>query len=801
MQESPTRIVPVLPVRNAVLFPLLPMPLNVGREKSLQAIQEATSTDSMILILTQRAPQVDDPREDDLYRVGTLAKIIKVESKLDGGQNTIVQGLSRFRIRRFVQYAPCLKVEGETLEDRADPSRAAEVDALLRNVKTLAQKIVKLSPNIPAEASLFLGNLENPGNLADIVAAYLNIPVERKQDVLETMDVRDRLQEISRHLTKELEILELSHKIQSEVKGNIDKSQREYYRREQMKAIQKELGEREPGSEVDELREAIAKAKMPEQVEKVAFKELDRLERMNSSSPEYSVARTYLDWLIELPWAKETDDRLDLEQAEKILNEDHYDLEKVKKRILEYLAVRKLKKDMKGPILCFAGPPGVGKTSLGKSIARALGREFVRISLGGIRDEAEIRGHRRTYVGALPGRIIQGMKKASTSNPVFMLDEIDKVGTDFRGDPSSALLEVLDPEQNDSFSDHYLDVPFDLSKVMFITTANILDTIPAPLRDRMEVLSIPGYTEYEKLFIGTKYLVPEQIDEHGLTAEQIEIPDAAIRKVIRSYTKEAGVRNLKREIASVCRSVAKEVALGRTDKRVLDENEVTRILGPIKFFQDVAERTAVPGVATGLAWTPVGGDLLFIEATRMKGKGKVHLTGQLGEVMKESAYAALSFIRSNAARLGIDDEIFERTDFHIHVPAGSIPKDGPSAGVTILTAITSLLVDRPIDHETAMTGEITLRGAVLPIGGIKEKVLAAHRAGIRRVIIPEKNEKDLEDVPDELKKELRFYFVDRMEQVLDLAILKEPGTPGLQAGIPPRAEPPPPPGLPVSALA
>jgi ATP-dependent Lon protease len=613
--------------------------------------------------------------------------------------------------------------------------------------------------------------MDDPRTLADMIAANFNISVAEKQEILELIDIKKRLERITVILNKELQILELGSKIQGDLKKEMDKSQRDYYLREQLKAIQRELGEEDERTvEAKELREKIKKAQMPEDVLKVADKELDRLAKMPPAAAEYTVSRTYLDWLIDLPWAVATEDSLDIDGAQKVLDEDHYDLEKVKKRIVEYLAVRRLKPDMKGPILCFAGPPGTGKTSLGKSIARALGRKFIRMSLGGVRDEAEIRGHRRTYVGALPGRIIQGIKKAGTRNPVFMLDEVDKIGTDFRGDPSSALLEVLDPEQNFSFSDNYLEVPFDLSPVMFITTANVLDTIPPALRDRMEVLDLTGYTEDEKLMIAKQYLVPRQLAAHGITAENLTFDDDAIRAIISEYTREAGLRNLEREVATICRSCAKKYARGNREAVTVTREMLKSFLGPVKFFAEVAERTAVPGVATGLAWTPTGGDIIFVEATKMRGKKSLLLTGSLGDVMKESAQAALSYIRSKAKELKIPEDFFEDNDIHLHVPAGAIPKDGPSAGVTIFTALVSLLLDRPVRSDIAMTGEITLRGLVLPVGGIKEKVLAAKRAGITKVILPKKNENNLEEVSEKARSGMEFYLVDTMDRVIELAL-------------------------------
>jgi ATP-dependent Lon protease len=650
--------------------------------------------------------------------------------------------------------------------------KGVEVNALLMELREQAQRIIELSPHIPSEASFLVKSIDNPAILSDIVASNLSVSVDEKQDLLETLDVQARIEKVVALLNKEIQVLELSNKIQSEVKGEMDKAQREYFLREQMKAIQKELGEvDERQEEFEELQRSIKRARMPKETEKVALKELRRMSRMSPGAAEYTVARTYLDWLIELPWDNSSSDNLDIHHAHSILDEDHYGLTKVKERILEYLAVRKLKSDMKGPILCLVGPPGVGKTSLGKSVARSMGREFVRMSLGGVRDEAEIRGHRRTYIGSLPGRVIKGLKKAGTNNPVFILDEIDKLGADYRGDPSSALLEVLDPEQNHAFSDHYLEVDFDLSKVLFIATANQLGPIPGPLRDRMEVLEIPGYTEEEKLQIARRHLIEAAIEDHGLTSENIVITDEAVQALIASYTREAGVRQLKRELAALCRSVAKDVASGDVTELVtVDAAKVTEVRGPIKFFQEVAERTAYCGVATGLAWTPVGGDILFIEATSMKGRGKLILTGQMGDVMKESATAAMSWVRSHMDQLGVDPDIFEKCDLHIHIPAGGIPKDGPSAGVSMTTALVSLVTLRPVSHLLAMTGEITLRGHVLPVGGIKEKVLAAARAGIKQVMMPAKNEKDLVEIGEDVDLDLEFHFVSGIEDVLKYAL-------------------------------
>ncbi len=756
---------PILPLRGTVAYPDLVMPLIVGREKSIRLVDEAMAKDKIIGIITQKNPDIEDPDIDDLYTIGTVATIMKMVKMVDGSQRIVVQGICRFKLVEFTEREYTLRAR--ILPIFEEYQKDIEIDAMYLNLKNLYKKAVEMAPYLSSELAQISSKIENPGNLADLIASTINISVGEKQEILETIDLKERLKKITILLNREVETLELSSRIQTHVKEGIDKTQREYYLREQLKAIQKELGETDDRfTEIEELKKKIAEAKMPPDVQKVAEKELDRLSKMSSMSAEYTVSRTYLDWLIELPWSKQTEDNLNIEEANAILNEDHYDLEKVKKRILEYLAVRKLKSDMKGPILCFVGPPGVGKTSLGKSIARALGRKFVRISLGGIRDEAEIRGHRRTYVGALPGRIIQGIKKAGSNNPVFMLDEVDKIGMDFRGDPSSALLEVLDPEQNYSFSDHYLEVPFDLSKVMFIATANMLDPIPPALKDRMEVLELPGYTEEEKLMIARQFLIPKQMSEHGLKEEHIEFDDESLRIIIRSYTRESGVRNLEREIATVCRAVAKDVAEGKTEKRIITADSVHSFLGPIKYFSEVAERTKYAGVATGLAWTPTGGDILFIESTKMRGKGNLTLTGQLGDVMKESAQAALSYIRSKASEFNISEDFFEKNDIHIHVPQGAIPKDGPSAGITMLVSLVSLLTDRLVRNDVAMTGEITLRGLVLPVGGIKQKVLAAKRAGIYNVILPKLNEKDLEEVPESIKKDMNFKFIERMDEAI-----------------------------------
>ncbi|MBN2056577.1 endopeptidase La [bacterium] len=763
------RELPVLPLRGTIIYPAMVIPLMVGRPKSIKLIDEALIGDKMIGLVAQKNPEDEDPDLDELYEVGTTASILKMIKMPDDSIRIMVHGLDRVRFKRYLQTEPYLKAEIEPMAEILTPSK--EVEAFVRNIKTLFQRIVDQSPHLPAELGIMVLNISEPGKLADMVASGLNLNLMEKQELLEMLDIKNRLEKIHFYLNKELEILEIGNKIQTEIKSEMDKTQREFLLRQQLKALQKELGESDERQvEIDEIRKRILKARMPKAVKEVADKELERLANMPPAAAEYTVSRTYLDWLIELPWSKSTRDNLNIGKAEDILDEDHYDLKKVKERVLEYLAVRKLKKDMKGPILCFVGPPGVGKTSFGKSIARAVGRKFIRLSLGGVRDEAEIRGHRRTYVGALPGRIIQGIRRAGSNNPVFMLDEVDKIGMDFRGDPASALLEVLDPEQNFSFSDHYLDVDFDLSKVMFITTANILDTIPPALRDRMEVLRLPGYIVEDKIQIAKQFLVPKQLNENGLTAENITFTDAAISRIITEYTREAGVRNLEREIATICRKVARKVAGDDLAPVAVDADLVSTYLGPLRFFSDLAERTAEPGVAIGLAWTPVGGDIMFIEATRMQGKKSMILTGSLGDVMKESAQAALSYIRANTTRFDIPADFYESSDFHVHVPEGAIPKDGPSAGVTIFIALLSILTGKPLRDNLAMTGEITLRGQILPVGGIKEKVLAAHRAGITTVLLPEQNEKDLEDVPAEVLKSLNIKLLKRMDELPALAL-------------------------------
>ncbi|MEJ2097792.1 MAG: endopeptidase La [Deltaproteobacteria bacterium] len=760
----------MLPLYDTVLFPKMVLPLVVMQKESVQLIDEAMSKDRIIGLLVSKATSDEKTsKSEDLYEIGTSALILKMAKTEDDKSQILVQGLGRFKLSAFIEGNPYLT--GEVVHLEENETKDTETEALMSNIIHLFTKVVDLSPVLPQEVSLMAKSIQEPGTLANMVASSINATPGEKQKVLEVDNVKKRLKEVTKLVNHQLEILELGNKIQTQVKGDMDKSQREYYLRQQLKAIQEELGEQdETKVELDEYRTKIAEKNLPEDARKEAQRELKRLEKMHPSSAEYTVSSTYLDWITSLPWNESTQDTLDIKKARKILDDDHYGLEKAKNRIIEYLAVKKLKPASKGPILCFAGPPGTGKTSLGNSIARALGRAFIRISLGGVRDEAEIRGHRRTYIGALPGRIIQGIRRAGSNNPVFMLDEIDKVGSDFRGDPSSALLEVLDPEQNFSFSDHYLDVPFDLSKVMFITTANILDTIPPALRDRMEVLQLLGYTEDEKIKIANRFLIPRQRKEHGLTSEQISFTKGAVKLIINGYTREAGLRNLEREIANICRGVASRIAEEKTASMAIKVMNVSKFLGPVRFISEAKTRITTPGIATGLAWTPAGGDILFIEATAMKGKKGLTLTGQLGDVMKESATTALSFIRANAAALGIDEDFFEKYDIHIHVPAGAIPKDGPSAGVTILTALTSLLKNKIIKKDLAMTGEITLRGQVLPVGGIKEKVLAAHRFGIKTIILPSQNEKDLEDIPKKVQKDIQFHFISKMKDVIKIAL-------------------------------
>jgi ATP-dependent Lon protease len=766
---------PVLPVRDIVVFPYMILPLFVGREMSIKAIEHALSDNKMIMLLAQKDMTVETPAPDDLYTTGVVGLIMRMLKLPDGRVKILVQGLSKARVLSFSRTEPFYSASIERIVEEAPSEVTIEVEALIRTVKEQMDKAVSLGKNILPDIMVVIENLNEPGRLADLVASNIGLKSEQAQEVLEITEPVQRLKKISDILGREIELLIVQQKIQTEARGEIDKTQREYFLREQLKAIQKELGDiDERTEEIKELRKKIEASKMPENVMREAEKQLKRLHKMHPDSAEAATVRTYLDWMTEVPWSKSTRDKLDIKAAKKVLDDDHYDLEKVKERILEYLSVRKLKEKMKGPILCFIGPPGVGKTSLGKSIARSLGREFFRMSLGGVRDEAEIRGHRRTYVGALPGRIIQGIKQAGTNNPVFMLDEIDKIGMDFRGDPASALLEVLDPEQNFAFVDHYLAVPFDLSRVMFITTGNMVDTIPGPLRDRMEIIYLSGYTAEEKLGIAKNYLVPKQLDEHGIDGKILKIADPALLTIISQYTREAGVRNLEREIANLCRKVAREVAEGKKKRFLMTARNLGRYLGVPKYLPEEEMLRDEVGVSTGLAWTETGGDIIYVEATTMKGRGSLTLTGQLGDVMKESAHAALSYVRSRAKNLGIKEEVFGKTDLHIHVPAGAIPKDGPSAGITMATSIASALTGRPVNKNTAMTGEVTLRGRVLPIGGLKEKTLAAKRMGIKRVIIPRRNSKDLEDIPKYIKKDMEFILVETMDDVLKQALRPGP---------------------------
>jgi len=767
--EIPERL-PVLPLRGVVIFPSAIVPLPISRKSSLQLVEQCLARNEMILgLVAQKSADEERPDPSGLFTRGTAGRLLKMLRYPDQSVRILVQGLRRIEIDAYDETDPYYICRAHPLVDEYEDSK--DLDAIQAHLVNQFAKFVSMIPYLPDELQLVVMNIKDPGKVTDLIASNLNISPEEKQDLLNTLSVRSRLQRLSVILNREIELLELGSKIQSQVQTELSKNQREFYLRQQMRAIQRELGEGDNRSaELEELRRKLDEAKLPEAPRKAADTELERLRIIPPESAEHSVVRTYLEWLANLPWAVSTEDNLDLIHARTILDEDHFDLETIKDRILEYLAVRKLRRDPRSPILCFAGPPGVGKTSLGRSIARAMGRKFMRLSLGGVRDEAEIRGHRRTYVGSLPGRIVQSLKSAGSNNPLFVLDEIDKLGADFRGDPSSALLEVLDPEQNSTFVDHYLDVPFDLTRVMFITTANYLDPIPHALRDRMEVIQLSGYTEEQKLEIAKRHLVPKQIQENGLDDDKIRFDDAGLVKIIRDYTREAGLRNLEREIGRVCRKIARAVTEGRSDLAVITADKVRLLLGAEKFFNEVAERLGEPGVVTGLAYTPNGGDILFIEATRMKGKKGLTLTGSLGDVMKESAQAALSLVRSRAERLGIEPDFFENSDLHLHVPAGAIPKDGPSAGVTMATALASLLTNRSVRPDVAMTGEITLRGAVLPIGGVKEKVLAARRAGIGTVILPKRNEKDLEDVPDNVRGEMRFAFAEDIDDVLAVAL-------------------------------
>ena len=765
----------LLPVRNTVIFPGMVVPLQIGRDKSRRLIGATLPDQKIIVTVCQKSPEVEDPALKDLFSIGTAVMILKLLKGEEGSQSIVVHGLMRVRIDELLAADPYLKAHVTPLTETF--KETTETEALVVGARNLAARIIQLSPNIPDEAIVVLNNIEQPGALSDFLASNLQLDAAAKQELLEELEVNERLRKVGAELQHQVEVLELSSKIQKQVRENIDKTQREYFLQEQLKAIQKELGQLdERSAEIDDLRNKIEASGMPEAVKKEVLHELGRMEKIPAISPEYGVIRTYMDWMIEMPWAKSTQDKLDVNVAAQILDEDHYDLEKVKRRILEYLAVRKLAPGSRGPILCFVGPPGVGKTSLGQSIARAMGRKFIRMSLGGMRDEAELRGHRRTYIGAMPGRIVQEIRKAGTHNPVFMLDELDKVGADFRGDPTSALLEVLDPAQNNSFQDHYLNSPFDLSRVLFIGTANTMATVPPALRDRMEVIELPGYTRREKLLIAMKYLIPRQLKENGLTAGRAKWTQEAVNKIIDSYTREAGVRELERQIGSVCRAVAARVAAGKVSHQTLTPRKVTVILGPRKYESELALRTSTPGVATGLAYTPVGGEIIFVEATCYPGKGGLTLTGQIGDVMKESAQAAFSLVKSHAQKLGLDGNRLSNLDVHIHVPAGAVPKDGPSAGVAMVTALCSLLSGRPARWDTAMTGEITLRGLVLPIGGIKEKVLAAKAAGIKTIVLPERNRKDLVDVPPDARAGLQFVFVKKVDDVLK-AVLDKPRKP------------------------
>src|SRR6516225_4097719 len=766
-------VLPVLPMPDIVVFPYMIVPLFVNRERSAKAVDQALSENRMILLVSQKDPNVDDPKTVDLHDFGTVSVIMRMLKLPDGRVRILVQGFSRAKVEYFDESKPYTTAKVEPKTEPQVIAESPELEAIIRNVKSSLEKMVSLGKNISPDLVAIAGNLDDPGRLSDLVASNLDLKVDKAQEILELLDPAERLRRVHQFMVKEIEVLEIQNDINTQARGEMDKSQREFYLRQQMKAIQQELGEgNELQEEIEQYRSKIKKSKMPAEVAEEAERQLGRLERMHPDAAETATLRNYMDWMVSLPWAKSTKDNLDLKKAQKILDEDHYGLEKIKDRIVEHLAVRKLKKDSRGPILCFVGPPGVGKTSLGKSIARALGRKFVRMSLGGVHDEAEIRGHRRTYVGAMPGRVIQGIHQATTNNPVFMMDEVDKIGADFRGDPSSALLEVLDPEQNFAFRDNYLGVPFDLSNVMFVTTGNMLDPIQPAFRDRMEIIQLSGYTEEEKVEIAKRHLIPKQIQEHGLKKSQIQFTDEGIRAMINLYTQEAGLRNLEREIASVCRKVAKQVATGEKKIRKIHTDNLDQFLGRPKVFQEELLKRDQVGVATGLAWTPVGGDVLFVEATAMKGRGALTLTGQLGDVMKESAHAALSYARSHAKEFGIREEFFGKHDIHVHVPEGAIPKDGPSAGVTMATAILSLLTGKPVDRKIAMTGEITLRGEVLPVGGIKEKVLAARRAKIDTVILPSLNKRDLEDVNETIRQEMKFIFVDDINSVFKAALLE-----------------------------
>lgn len=767
-------VLPLLPVRDVVIFPSMFLPLFVGRDSSIKAVEESLDQERFIFLVTQKDPTEEHPSPEDIYGVGVVASIVKMLKMPDGRIKVLVQSLTKARIVEYTQMDPMFLVKIERIEDLPVPSLSIEVEALMRNVREQCEKTLSLQGLLTDDVITVLKNIDDPGKLADLVASNLNLKISDAQRLLETHDPVGRLQMVNEISSHELHVSTVQAQIQNQAKEEMSKSQREYFLREQLRAIQSELGEiDERTGEIQEFSDQLRKARMPKDVEKEAYKQLNRLEMMHPDAAESNIVRTYLEWLVELPWSKATKDNLDIQKAKQVLDEDHYNLEKVKERILEYLGVRKLKKKMKGPILCFVGPPGVGKTSLGKSIARALGRKFVRISLGGIRDEAEIRGHRRTYIGALPGRIIQGIKQAGTNNPVFMLDEIDKVGADFRGDPSAALLEVLDPEQNFAFSDHYLNLPFDLSNVMFITTANLVDPILSALKDRMEIITLSGYTTEEKLHIARKFLLRRQLEENGITVQDVEISSEAISTIITEYTQEAGLRNLERELASICRKVARRKAEGKQGTNQVTRGNVHKFLGVPKYIPEGEQKEDNVGVATGLAWTQAGGEILFVEATSLKGRGQLTLTGQLGDVMKESAQAAVSYARSRSEFWGLPDNFYEKRDIHIHVPAGAIPKDGPSAGVTMATALVSSLTNLPVRKDIAMTGEITLQGRVLPVGGVKEKSLAALRAKITRIIIPEQNRKDLDEIPAHVRRKMDFLFAKNMDEILEMALVKD----------------------------
>jgi ATP-dependent Lon protease len=756
---------PILPLKNTVLFPGVVVPITVGRDRSLRLVKDAYAADKIIGVVTQKDMNIEEPGYEDLHRIGTVAQILKLIKMPDGTRSIVIQGKSLFQIEEFTEEQPYFKATTVSYPKQMD-IEGVELDASVRNIKETAANIINKSPNIPSEAAVAVNNINSPVFLLNFIASNLNVDLTEKQRLLEQQEFSANLRDIMSFLEQELQVLDVSERIRSKVKSDIDDQQREFFLRQQMKAIQEELGEDAEQQDIQKLKNKLEEKTLPDYAREVAEKELQRLEMTPNASPNYGIIHSYVEWILDLPWNEYSEDKLDLAYAKSILDEDHYGLEKVKKRIIEYLAVLKLKDDMKAPILCFYGPPGVGKTSLGKSIARALDREFERFSLGGIRDEAEIRGHRRTYIGALPGRILRAMKKAGKGNPVIMLDEIDKVGADYRGDPTSALLEVLDPEQNDTFSDNYLELEYDLSKVLFIATANSLDTIPGPLRDRMEIIPISGYTQEEKTQIAKNYLLPKQISENGLKKNQLTVDDTGLAKIIEEYTRESGVRNLDREIASVCRGIAAKVALDEISEATIEATDIEELLGKPKFQKDTAERTQVPGVATGLAWTPVGGDILFIEASVSPGSGKLHITGQLGDVMKESAQLALSYLKAHSKDFGITENAFTQWDIHLHVPAGATPKDGPSAGVSIMSALASIYTQRKVKGDIALTGEITLRGLVLPVGGIKEKVLAAKRAGIHEVVLPSKNEKDVAEIEQEVIGDLTISYVEQMDQVL-----------------------------------